>query len=458
MTPTYNAQVNPHLGAPGITTMHGDAQSSDATPLAGPGAGNWKITGTKLGGACPTILAGRDGFIQVLCTQVFAHGEFITPKLSILDPHTGRELSHLDIPKGALLGGVYAYLDAQDRMVLVDGSQCLLRLSHSADGRSIRVDERIDLSRMLAQSANDAVVGLVPDWSGRIWVATKNGYIAVIDSARGTIRSMRLNKASIAGERIDNSISACPQGVSVVASHAIYMLNATATGAPTLKWWHAYDRGSARKPGKLAWGSGASPTFFGPNGSDYVMLTDNSDIQESVIVYRTDNGAKVGSAGLFTAGTSGTENSMIGVGNTMVGASTYGYPYPKYPEGAGPSVPANALFAPGMERWDITDRGLRKIWDRKDVYSSAVPRYSTADGLIYTCERRRGPAGLANGAYAWAVALDMETGKTMHEQRLPQHVSLLLGGGDTLQMVGTIDRYGTWWQGTISGVYRIAKA
>lgn len=234
MTPTYNAQANPHLGAPGITTMHGDAQSSDATPLAGPGAGDWKITGTKLGGACPTILAGRDGFIQVLCTQVFAHGEFITPKLSILDPHTGRELSHLDIPKGALLGGVYAYLDAQDRMVLVDGSQCLLRLSHSADGRSIRVDERIDLSRMLAQSANDAVVGLVPDWSGRIWVATKNGYIAVIDSARGTIRSMRLNKASIAGERIDNSISACPQGVSVVTSHAIYMLNATATGAPTL--------------------------------------------------------------------------------------------------------------------------------------------------------------------------------------------------------------------------------
>lgn len=86
MTLPYNAQVNPHLGDPGITTMHGDAQSSDATPLPGPGAGEWTITGTKLGGACPTILAGRDGYIQVLCTQVFAHGEFITPKLSILDP------------------------------------------------------------------------------------------------------------------------------------------------------------------------------------------------------------------------------------------------------------------------------------------------------------------------------------------------------------------------------------
>lgn len=39
MNITYNAQRNPHLGAPGVTTMHGEAQSSDATPLPGPGAG-----------------------------------------------------------------------------------------------------------------------------------------------------------------------------------------------------------------------------------------------------------------------------------------------------------------------------------------------------------------------------------------------------------------------------------
>ena len=57
-----------------------------------------------------------------------------------------------------------------------------------------------------------------------------------------------------------------------------------------------------------------------------------------------------------------------------------------------------------------------------------------------------------------AVALDAQTGRTVHEQKLPHHVNLVLGGGDTLQMVGTIDRNGTWWQGTISGVYRIAKA
>lgn len=109
-----------------------------------------------------------------------------------------------------------------------------------------------------------------------------------------------------------------------------------------------------------------------------------------------------------------------------------------------------------MERWDLTPTGLTQVWNRPDVYSSAVPRYSTADGIIYTCERRRGPAGLADGAYAHAVAIDMATGRTLHSQQLPDHVSIVLGGGDTLQMVGTIDSYGTWWQGTISGVYRIS--
>lgn len=455
----YNAEVNPFVGSPGVTTMHGDAQASDCTPLPGPGIGPWKVTKTPLGGACPTILVGSDHFVQVLCTQVFSEKlEMLVPKIVLLDPQ-GKELAKLDLPKGALLGGVYAYLDEQNRMVLVDGTNTLIRLAHSADGRNIWVDSRIDLSGMLSMVAGDQVVGLVPDWQGRVWVASKNGAVGVIDQAQGTIQACLLRSfANDGAERIDNSISACPSGVSIVTSHGIYMLTADErTGQPTILWSKPYDRGTARKPGKLAWGSGASPTFFGPNGSDYVMLTDNADAQENVIIYRTADGTEVGRAPLFARGASGTENSMIGIGNTVVGANTFGYPYPKYPEGAGRSVPASALFAPGMERWDVTEKGLVQVWSRPDVYSSAVPRYSSADGIIYTCERRRGPAGLADGAYAHAVALDMATGRTLYEQRLPDHVSILLGGGDTLQMVGTIDAFGTWWQGTISGVYRISS-
>ena len=43
----------------------------------------------------------------------------------------------------------------------------------------------------------------------------------------------------------------------------------------------------------------------------------------------------------------------------------------------------------------MTGRGLRKIWDRNDVYSSAVIRYCTADGLMYTCDRCRASALVA---------------------------------------------------------------
>ena len=451
----YNAEVNPHLGLPGVTTMHGDAQASDCTPLPGPGARPWHITKTPLGGACPTVLVGTDKFVQVLCTQVFSEKlEMLVPKIVILHPD-GTELAKLDLHKGALLGGVYAYLDQHNRMVLVDGTNTLIRLAHSADGRRIWVDSRTDLTGMLSLVPGDQVVGLVPDWQGRVWVASKNGAIGVIDGEGGRIRASLLRAGGASGvERIDNSISACPAGVSVVTSHAIYMLTADAAGAPKILWSRTYNRGSARKPGKLAYGSGASPTFFGPNGSDYVMLTDNADRQENVLIYRTADGTLMGQAPLFTPGASGTENSMIGIGNTVVGANTFGYPYPKYPDGAGASVPASAPFAPGLERWDMTATGLRQVWNRPDVYSSAVPRYSTADGIIYTCERRR--SGLSDGAYAHAVAIDMATGRTLHEQQLPDHVSILLGGGDTLQMVGTIDSYGTWWQGTISGVYRIS--
>lgn len=79
--------------------------------------------------------------------------------------------------------------------------------------------------------------------------------------------------------------------------NAIYMLTADAEqGNPVVSWSRPYDRGTVRKPGKLAWGSGASPTFFGPNGSDYVMLTDSADAQESVIVYRTSDGKEMGRA------------------------------------------------------------------------------------------------------------------------------------------------------------------
>lgn len=460
MPVSYNAQQNPYLGINSLATMHGDAQSSDATPFAGPGdpgvGGSWKVTFTNHWAACPTILAGQDGYIQALMTQFLgSDAKLRKPKLAIIEPASGAQLGAMEIPTGALLGGVYAYLDADSNLVMVDGTNALTWISHSQDGMKVWVSRRIDLTDAMKLEPKDHVVGIVPDWHGRIWVASERGVVGLIDPKRNVVRLTKLQQYSPT-ERIDNSISACPQGVSIITSYGIYMLGADAsTSKPRIIWSHSYDRGTKQKPGQLSHGSGATATFFGPNGSDYVMLSDNADRQEKLIVYRSADGSAVGEGPLFTPGASGTENSMIGVQNSIVGACTFGYPYAQYPD----TKPAyRAQVAPGMERWDVNDdaSGITLKWRNNGIYSAAVPRLSTADNLIYTCERPRGPAGVLTGPVVYACAIDMDSGRVVHRQRLPR-LANLLAGGDPSQMVGVIDKHGVWWQGTIGGIYRISR-
>lgn len=460
MPVSYNAQQNPYLGINSLATMHGDAQSSDATPFAGPGdpgvGGSWKVTFTNHWAACPTILAGQDGYIQALMTQFLgSDAKLRKPKLAIIEPASGAQLGAIEIPTGALLGGVYAYLDADSNLVMVDGTNALTWISHSQDGMKVWVSRRIDLTDAMKLEPKDHVVGIVPDWHGRIWVASERGVVGLIDPKRNVVRLTKLQQYSPT-ERIDNSISACPQGVSIITSYGIYMLGADAsTSKPRIIWSHSYDRGTKQKPGQLSHGSGATATFFGPNGSDYVMLSDNADRQEKLIVYRSADGSAVGEGLLFTTGASGTENSMIGVQNSIVGACTFGYPYAQYPD----TKPAyRAQVAPGMERWDVNDdaSGITLKWRNNGIYSAAVPRLSTVDNLIYTCERPRGPAGVLTGPVVYACAIDMDSGRVVHRQRLPR-LANLLAGGDPSQMVGVIDKHGVWWQGTIGGIYRISR-
>lgn len=460
MPVSYNAQQNPYLGINSLATMHGDAQSSDATPFAGPGdpgvGGTWKVTFTNHWAACPTILAGQDGYIQALMTQFLGSDAKVRkPKLAIIEPASGAQLGAMEIPTGALLGGVYAYLDADSNLVMVDGTNALTWISHSQDGMKVWVSRRIDLTDAMKLEPKDHVVGIVPDWHGRIWVASERGVVGLIDPKRNVVRLTKLQQYSPT-ERIDNSISACPQGVSIITSYGIYMLGADAsTSKPRIIWSHSYDRGTKQKPGQLSHGSGATATFFGPNGSDYVMLSDNADRQEKLIVYRSADGSAVGEGPLFTPGASGTENSMIGVQNSIVGACTFGYPYAQYPD----TKPAyRAQVAPGMERWDVNDdaSAITLKWRNNGIYSAAVPRLSTADNLIYTCERPRGPAGVLTGPVVYACVIDMDSGRVVHRQRLPR-LANLLAGGDPSQMVGVIDKHGVWWQGTIGGIYRISR-
>lgn len=439
--------ANPHLGPPGTATMHGDAESSDATLFAGPGTGNIDSDFRELAAACPTILQGADGMPQALCTKIIDRA----PTVFLLDPGTGQPLASLDLTKGSLLGGVYAYLDSSDRMVTVDGSGQLLRIGHRKDGDDwkVFVETKTDIAQAVTGHCGggdcDAVSSVMPDFDGRVWFATDNAAAGYSDPATGAARSIVLGS----GEKVANSISTAPEGVSIATTHALYLVDVDETGGPRIVWRQAYDRGPARKPGQLSWGTGATPTFFGPgSGTEYVAITDNAVPKENLLVFDTASGDPVCSV----PAVKGTENSPIGSGNSLFVADTYGYPYPAVPEGAGDSDPAQAPFTGGMVRVDVTGSGCQVKWTN-DALSAAVPRLSVADGKIYTVTRHTiiptGSVGVTD-SFRYAV-IDAATGRIDTEK--------LIGATavhNTLQMVGTISPDRTLYQGTMSGLFRIA--
>ncbi|MEV0946623.1 hypothetical protein [Rhodococcus sp. NPDC049939] len=438
------AEPNEYLGPAGTSTMHGDAESSDTTPILGPGEGPLGVSAYPLLAACPTLLQGYDELVVALCTSVVGR----TPTVHLIDPKApagfGASLAQLKLEKGSLLGGVYAYLDNEDRLVVVDGSRHLLRVGHSknADDKwQLKVDKKIDLSHVIA--SDDNVTGLAPDWDGNVWFATGGGLVGVVDDA-GETRTRQLAD----GERIENSISTSTLGTSVATTHALYQFSLNEDGAIEEEWRNLYDRGSARNPGQLSWGTGSTPTYFGPeNGNEFVAIVDNAEGRNNLLVYKTDGGEEICKTPVLgTPG--GSENSPIGIGNSVFVAGTYGYPYPAVPDGAGPAVPESAPFKGGLARIDIVDGACEEVWT-KDIRSSAVPQLSTGDGLLYTVIREGSDDTSILDGFSFAV-IDPEDGKLLNTTELPGTMA-----NDTLQMAGLITPGGNFWQGTVTGILRL---
>lgn len=458
-------QAEPDVGSNGAYAMHGDIRSSDTSPLNGPGLADVRIDTRTFLSACPTVLIRSDGNPFVLSTSMLTRN----PVVRLINRTDGRQMAKIELAQGSLLGGVYAYLDSLDRLVMVDGNQDLLRIRAVSTKTllglrwELTVDERISLLSAVTDHCGgegcDAVVSINAGADGAVWFVTQQALAGICSPGGDRIQTVTMAD----GERVDNSFSTTSDGrAAIVTNQALYLLDQADQGAPHVVWREEYDNGSARKPGQLSHGSGATPTFFGPEtGEDYVMITDNADGCISLIVRHVKDGSLVCQKEIFTPGVnSGTENSAIGFGNTVIVASTYGYPYPELPEGAGPSEPESADFAGGMVRVDLLacDAGTepcepgRIIWENT-VRSSAVPKLSRADSLIYTVERlsaRNGDQTSILDSYAFTV-IDLETGDVKAQTDM--------GSGffsDTLQMAGNLGPGLVYWQGTISGVVRIS--
>ncbi|WP_197725396.1 hypothetical protein [Actinoplanes sp. OR16] len=428
------APQNPYTAPAGGASTHGDSASAKTFTGRGPAGSAVKVTRSTLLSACPTLLHGADGQLLGLCTEYIGQA----PALHLLDSSDGDSLAKLPIAKGTLLGGVYAYVDNQDRVVIVDGNRDLLRISHA--GGALTVVERTPLAAVIA--SGDAVVGVVPAYDGKVWFVTAAGLVGAVDTATGAVWSHQLP----AGEKVANSISTVPGRFAVTSDRAVYVFD---TARKSLLWRYAYDRGPARKPGQLSWGSGATPVFFGPvTGYDYVAITDNADPHMNLVVLRTDGpGTPVCVQPLFTGrAASGTENAPVAVGRSVFITNTYGYDYPALPDDAGTSVPANAGFDGGVARIDVdaAGTGCAVTW-QISTRSAALPRLSVTDGKIYTAIQD-GILGDADPFYF--AAIDSGTGAVSDKA--------LLGFGlvNPLQTAGTaIDR--SYFQGTVTGLLTI---
>jgi hypothetical protein len=456
--------ANPYTAANGAATMHGDSESSGASPYPGPGTGAQVVVPNELAAACPTVLQGSDGMPVALCTSILGRN----PVVYLLDPSTGSTLASLSLPAGNLFAGVYAYMDQENRVVLFNAEGDLLRIGHHLSGGqwTLSIDSSISAAAALqarCASLCGGVVGIAPDWGGRVWFAATDGVAGYVEPGTGAVKTIALG----AGEQVANSISTSPEGTAIATDHSLYFLTATKKG-PKIVWRYAYERGPARKPGQLSHGTGSTPVFFGPeDGTRYLTILDNASPAEHLLVFDTwarsanPSAAKIANKpqvvcdlAALTPGPSGSENAPVGSGRSVFIASTYGYPYPSLPEGAEPSQPESASFTGGVERIDLNQKGngCTPRW-QDSVRSAAVPRLDAGNGILYTVQDTDPlePNGTGYSDTYSEDAIDAATGQVLHQT--------LLGASylfNTLQLSPTIVPGEVMYQGTVTGILRIA--
>lgn len=449
---------NPFMAPNGMAAMHADSGASDTTPHPGPGLGPIEDDAKLMGGICPTVVAGADAMPMVICLA-----PVVGTTISLLDPDSNAVLATLTLPRplaGNDMGGAYAYVDQADRLVTVDGRNRLLRIAHErgTDGTwSLRIVESTDLSPAIDSGCGEpgcnGVNSLAPDWDGRVWFATKRGTVGTVDTPTGPIHTMALS-----GEEIDNSIATAPEGTAVVTDRALYLLTADNRGRPHVSWRQPYDRGTARKPGQLSWGSGTTPTFFGPGQrpTQYVAIVDNAEPHAHLEVRDSLNGGLVCRRALMPGDDhSGTEVSVVAHGASMVVMNTYGYPFPPLDNGLVETRPPAAPYTGGLSRFDVDadGRDCREVWTNR-IPIVAAPRLSLADGLLYAVAQR---SPVENTTVTPVdsfefTALDMKTGETLVRHSLAWHDVVY---PITINLV--VNHDGTVYQGTADGFIRISS-
>ena len=397
---------HPFMAANGRSNLHVDAYMSDAHAVSGPLGRDMERLSTFFAAECASVTFDRAGRIVTICVGLEG------PRLVMLDPQTLDLLAEFPLPPrqpGAanpftdFSGGGYFYLDHRDRAVIPTTHRHLWVVEQTDGplGPGFALTRDYDVSGVL--SPDDKLFSALPDWDGRIWWASQAGVVGTIDPESGAIRTLDTN------EQITNSFAVDETGgVYIVSDAALYRFDAGADGTPAVTWREEYPNNGVQKPGQVSPGSGTTPTLV---GSEYVAITDNADPM-SVVAYRretTVTGSRlVCSSPVFEAGASATDNSLIGIGKSLIVENNHGYTGPT-------ATTEGATTTPGLERIDIRGGGgrCRTIWRSSERAPSVVPKVSLANGLVYTYTKPPDPGGVD----AWYfTAIDFRKGHTVYKR------------------------------------------
>lgn len=397
---------NPFLSPNGTNSMHDDAYASDAYEVSGPLGRNLQVRSASYGiSECATIAFDSRGRIVGLCGGLEGFA------MRLIDPTTLDQIAQLTTstrdplklsnPFSDICGGTYFYLDKHDVAYVLTPRKQIWKVQVTATG--LTHTDTYDVSAQVP--GDDCVVATMPDWSGRIFFASEQGRIGVVDPATGSVRTMQF-----AGEGIFNSLAGDETGaIYVVTTHRLAAVEADASGTPVLRWSQAYDRGTQVKPGQLSQGSGTTPTLI---GRDLVAITDNAEPRMHVQFYRRTGGGTdrlVCSVPVFADGASATENSLAYAGGrSVIVENNYGY--------AGvQSTELGQTTSPGVARVDLDDDGTCHVaWTNPITAPTSVPKVSLGNGLLYVYTK---PASTPLDDSWYLTAIDVRTGAVHWTQR-----------------------------------------
>jgi hypothetical protein len=426
---------HPHMAPNGRSNLHNDAYQTDAYDRRGPLGRRIGIRSTLFERNCASLTFDARGRIVTICIG------FDGPVLVMLQPKTLATLAVYTLPPRPpsggdpftnISGGGYFYLDNRNRVVVPTTTRHLFIIKETG-GPGFRKVADYDLSGVVPADAG--ILSALPDWRGRIWFAATDGVVGWVAPGNGSIHKRAL------GEEIANSFAVdATGGVFVVTNRALYRFDAR-SGKVHTSWRRRYPNSGVQKPGQLAAGSGTTPTLIGRNG---IAITDNAR-RMHVIVYRrgrNSRGRQVCRRGVFKAGASATENSLVAYGRSLIVENNYGYTF------AG--VSAGGRTTPGISRIDVRRGHCRTVWTSRQRGASVVPKVSLPNGLLYTYTL---PVS-ADGSQAWYfTALDLDSGRRVFSKRTGAGI-----GFNNHYAPISLGRGGVAYVGVLGGLLRLADS